>query len=168
MICDRLDATSTGEKLDIQMVAERKPRVSRNEKHWSRISLLVCSLYVGLPAILGVISAGILLTGSTPRETSQGLLLCLGLGLVVGSPLVVLQAIAVSKHGSWAAILISRIYWLINLLLLIGVVQLLLIGSDDETPIQLWPDVVVLLTFLFLNQLTALRMGKYGRSRVDQ
>lgn len=125
--------------------------------------LSICSVYVGLPAFFGVVCAVSLLIGGLHHQGVTGLLLGAGLGAIVGIPLAILQLAAVKFRNITAATCVSVAYWLATAILFLGIVQLILVGSDDETPIRVWPDLLVLLVFGALNVSTALVMGKYAR-----
>jgi hypothetical protein len=129
----------------------------------SRAALVVCSLYVALPALFGLFCGfGLLLVGMRPN--SQGLLLGAGCGIVIGVPIAALQLSAVFWHRALAARVVSWIYWLAVAVWSLGILNLFLWGHDDGSPFQLWPEAIVILVIFGLNLFTALCMGCYGRT----
>jgi len=122
--------------------------------------IFICTAYVLVPAILGIIGALGLFTQGFGTPTSPGLLGAALIGIMPGIPLALFQLFAVLRHSSQSARIISWAYWAFLILLLFGAFQLAVVGSDDVPPFRPVPDGVILIIFLLLNLMTALTMGQ--------
>jgi hypothetical protein len=134
----------------------------------NRLALLACSIYVVIPAVVGMVSIGGLVFGDVNPESSRGLMLGAFFGGFFGIPLAVLQALAVFRRSSIAAKLVSCVYWFWFIILSIGIVQVLVLGSDDEAPFKFWPDATVLTAIVLMNLFAAIYMWKYAATLQGQ
>jgi hypothetical protein len=124
--------------------------------------LAICTVFVAIPGALSLLSFVLLLVYGDNHVGARGLLGAAGVG-VFSVPFAILQIIAVAKPSGRAAALVSAVCWCIFALLSIGIVQLLVVGSDDKSELRMVPEGIVLLAILGMNSLTAIIMGRYSR-----
>lgn len=130
-------------------------------KSTPRVLLAICTAYVLLPAVFGLLCLVMLLLGGTQHKGARGLLVG-ALSLVLFLPLAMLQLIAITKHNSRTATSVSFVYFAFFVLLVIGALQVVILGGDDETPFRIFPDGLVIALLLSLNFFTAATMRKYS------
>jgi hypothetical protein len=137
------------------MAIDVTPRVSR-------ILMAVCTVFVIAPAVISFFSIVSLIAYGSAHDGARGFMVAAANG-IISIPLAILQIIAIAKHVRGAAALVSIACWCFFGLFLVGCINVLVMGADDETPFRVVPDGVVLFSILFMTGLAAITMGRYAR-----
>ena len=128
-----------------------------------RLALAACTVYVALPAIVGILGVVGLSSLGINNDASRGLLAAAAFGFFIGLPLVIFQGMALFGRNRTAALLVAWFFRCTVALFLLGWINLLLVGNDDGQPFRIFPEVTFGMTVMLLNFLTGECMARYSR-----